>query len=313
MTRVAIVGAGYMAQEHARAFSGLPGVELVGVFSRTRASAQQLADEWGFECVASSIHELYERTRADLVVVTVRELAMREIATACFRYPWTVLLEKPAGYDLADAEAILAASADAAAGVYVALNRRAYASTRAAADFLVCDDGRRLIVVQDQQDIAGALESGQPTEVARNYMFANSIHVIDYFRQFGRGEVVDVIPSVPWTPDSPGFVVSTILFSSGDVGLYQGVWNGPGPWAVSVTTPDVRLEMRPLESLGVQKRNERRLTAQDADPIDSEFKPGLRFQAMQAIAAARRQPSALATLLDATESMRLCARIFSLT
>ena len=32
--KVALIGAGYMATEHARAFFGLPSVELVGVFRR---------------------------------------------------------------------------------------------------------------------------------------------------------------------------------------------------------------------------------------------------------------------------------------
>lgn len=310
--KVAIVGAGYMAREHIRAFGGLPGVHVAGIFSRTEARARELAQEFKIPEVCSSVADLYSRTQADLVIVTVRELAMRAVAQECFSYPWVALLEKPAGYDLQDAESILAAAQATRARAYVALNRRSYGSTREALKLLAASNGgHRLIVVQDQQDMAAAAASGQPDEVVRNYMFANSIHVIDYLCAFSRGEIVSVDPIVPWDPQRPGFVVAHVRFDSGDIGLYEGVWNGPGPWAVAVTDAQLRLEMRPLESLVVQRRGERTRSTIDADPQDTEFKPGLRVQAIRAVEAVRGgQASGLATLAQATASMRLCAAIF---
>ncbi len=312
-TRVAVIGAGYMAREHVRAFSGIEGVRVAGVFSRTAERARVLADEFGIEKVCSSVAELHAATGASIVVVTVRELAMNEVARSCFSYPWTALLEKPAGYDLADAQSILAAARAAGARVYVGLNRRTYGSTRRALDLIGADNGgSRMITIQDQQDMTAAA-SMQPAAVVRNYMFANSIHVIDYLRLFGRGPIVGVDPIVPWNPHSPGFVVAHIRFASGDFGLYEGVWDGPGPWAVAVTDSKLRLEMRPLESLTVQQRGERVRVTIDPDPADAEFKPGLRVQAMRLVEAVRTGRTAqLATLDDATESMRLCADIFGM-
>ncbi len=43
--KVAFVGAGYMGTEHAKAFADVPGVELSGIFSRTRERAEKLAKE----------------------------------------------------------------------------------------------------------------------------------------------------------------------------------------------------------------------------------------------------------------------------
>lgn len=311
--KVALVGAGYMATEHAKAFSGLPGVALAGVFSRTRTRAEQLAAAYPGMAVCDSVGELYERTRADLVVVAVKELSMAAIATECFAFPWTVLLEKPAGYDLADATAILEAARKAGSRAYVALNRRAYSSTRQALARLADNSGPRFVKVMDQQDQQAARDIyKEPPEVVRNYMYANSIHLIDYFRVFGRGEVAGVVPVVPWTPEKPRMVVSKIEFSSGDVGLYEGVWDGPGPWAVSVVTPLERLEMRPLEQASVQLRGERKVAPLENDPDDTAFKPGLRYQAIQAVAAARGETNHLATLGDSWQSMNLVARIFGL-
>lgn len=311
--KVAIVGAGNMAREHARAFHGLPGAELCAIFSRTAERATALAREFRISQVCASLEELFERTRADLVVVTVRELSMNDVARRCFAYPWTVLLEKPAGYDLADAEEILgnARRTGALGRTFVALNRRSYQSTLQA-KALLPDSGPRFIKVQDQQDQQAARESGQPEAVVHNWMFANSIHTIDYLRVFGRGEVTDVTCAAPWDAARPGVVLAKIGYSSGDIGFYEGVWNGPAPWAVTVSTPEVRVEMRPLESLSVQRRGERKLAPVELDAVDAQFKPGLRRQAEQALQAARGETASLPKLEDALASMRLCARIFGL-
>jgi len=143
-------------------------------------------------------------------------------------------------------------------------------------------------------------------------MYANSIHLVDYLNVFGRGEIVAVDPVLRWSADKPGFVVASVRYSSGDTALYQAVWDGPGPWAVTVTNCQVRLEMRPLEQLGVQRRGERRLTAMPPDSIDAEFKPGLRHMAEQVIDHLSGRTSTLATLDEATRSMALCADIYGL-
>jgi predicted dehydrogenase len=309
--KVAFVGAGYMATEHMKAFSGIEGVELVGVFSRTRDRAKKLAANYVGMKVCDSVAELYRQTSADLVVVTVKELFMNVIATECFAYPWKVLLEKPSGYNLPDATAILEAARHNNSSVYVALNRRTYSSTTLALSRLESNSSPRFIKVQDQQDQNAALNIyNEPPLVAENYMYANSIHMIDYLRVFGRGEIAKVTPVVAWDPKAPGIVIAHIEFSSGDIGLYEGIWNGPGPWAVTVNTPQERLEMRPLEHLSVQIKGERKSNQIPTDTVDTEFKPGILKQALAAVAAVNGKPSSLGTLEDAYESMQLVAKIF---
>jgi predicted dehydrogenase len=107
--RIAFVGAGNMTREHARAFGGIEGVVLSGIFSRTRARAETLASELGVQTVFDSIAEMYAQTKADLVVVSVPELSTRDVCMEAFRYDWKLLIEKPAGCDLREAREIAAA------------------------------------------------------------------------------------------------------------------------------------------------------------------------------------------------------------
>jgi predicted dehydrogenase len=310
--KVAIVGAGYMAREHIRAFQDIPGVQIMGIYSRTRARAEEMAAQFDIPTVCDSVSELYDITQADLVVVTVPELAMNAVSRACFDYPWTVLLEKPAGYNLADAVEIETAAQANNRRVFVALNRRHYSSTQTVLNDLKELPGQRYIRVQDQQDQVSALKAGQPKTVVDNWMYANSIHVIDYFLMLGRGKICAVEPIIPWNPDEASYVVAKISFDSGDVGLYEGIWNGPGPWAVSINIPDKRWEMRPLEQAAFQIAGQRRLAVVESHLWDTQFKPGLRLQAEKVVAAAKGEGNELPTLQDAMESMRLVRAIFGL-
>lgn len=308
---VAIVGAGGMARQHIRAFQDVPGVTVAGIHSRTAARAEALAAELGVKAVYGSIPEMYETTRADLVVVAVPELSVSRICELCFEHPWTVLVEKPAGYDVADAEAIEAAAAAKRRRAFVALNRRHLGSTRAVLADLANVSGPRLIKIQDQEAPAAALQAGQPPLVVENWMYANSIHMIDLFAVLGRGKIVEVSPVIRWNPAEPRYVAARISYDSGDVGLYEAVWNAPGPWAVTVTTPEKRWEMRPVEKASYQLAGTRVLEPAADDPWDTAFKPGLRRQAELAVRAVSGQVTDLPTLSDALASMRLTQSIYS--
>ncbi len=307
---VAIIGAGNMAREHIRAFHEVPGVSIVGIHSRTRKRAERLAEEFEIPHVCDSVPELYRRTRARLAVVAVSEVSANVVSRTCFDYPWTVLLEKPPGYNLQDAEEIRQAAARNKRRVLVALNRRFNSSTRTVLSELAESDGPRFIQAQDQQDIEEARGYNLHPLVIKNLMYANSIHVIDYLCLFGRGEITSVLPVIRWNSESPHVVAAKIEFSSGDAGLYIGIWRGPGPWSVAVTTCRKRWEMRPLEQLAFQNRGERRVNCVQMHHWDKDFKPGFRLQAEMAARAALGQPSDSPTLDDAMRTMRLITAIY---
>ena len=308
--RVAVVGAGNMAREHVRAFGALENVALAGICSRTRAKAEQLAAEFGIEAVCDSVAELFEATRADLVVVTVFETAMRGVAVECTRHPWALLLEKPPGMHLADARSIQTAVARAGRKAWVGLNRRFLHSSQTAALDLAGHPGPRFIHVQDQQDQGVARALNHPAEVVDHWMFANSIHLVDYLRFFGRGSVTKITPVAGWDAASPSIVLARVDFDSGDVGLYEAIWNGPGPWAVTVSTSVRRWEMRPLEHAQYQNAGERKLHAVAPSELDVRFKPGFRLQAEHVAAAVRGLPNSAPTLDEALETMALIDAVY---
>ena len=311
--KVAIIGAGAMAREHVRAFLDVPGCEVCGIFSRTKAKSESLASEFGIQTVSDNVEALFHTTEANLLVVAVSELSAREILLSAFSFPWVILAEKPVGLNYAENKEITKAASGKQAKVFVGLNRRLYGSTLAAVNDIGKEGGPRFIEVFDQQDPDVILRAGRDPTVVKNWMYANSLHLIDYFTVFGRGKVNRVVPISSWNPEKPGIVVAAVFFESGDIGMYHGVWNGPGPWACFVTTPKRRWEMRPLERAAYQVRGQREFTVLPEAEFDLRFKPGFRVQAEQAVKAAFGLPSSLATLEEANKSMLLVRNIFELS
>lgn len=310
--KVAFIGAGYMATEHLKAFNGIASVELAGIYSRTRSRAEQLAEHYGIQQVFDSIVDLYNQTKADLVVISVPELAAREVATIAFQFPWICLFEKPAGFNVEDAEEIIKVQRQFSAKAFVALNRRHYGSTRAVLASLKKTHGPRLIQVLDQEDTAAALALGHPELVVQNWMYANSIHLIDYFQIFCRGSLINIENIIPWDPKDPFLIMSKLTYDSGDIGIYQAVWNAPGPWSVVVSTTEKRFEMRPVESAFEQIYGKRVLEPLPVDERDNLFKPGIREQAELAVKAVleKNVPVKLPTLDEALTVMKITRKIY---
>ena len=143
-------------------------------------------------------------------------------------------------------------------------------------------------------------------------MYANSIHLIDYFTQFCRGNHVKTHILSPWTPEAPGTVIAQLYFESGDLGLYQASWNAPGPWSVAVCTNELRAELRPIEQLNLQKYGTRKSVLKNIDEVDEHFKPGLLRQAQAAVRAVRGEQTHLPTIKEANKSMSLVASIYGM-
>jgi predicted dehydrogenase len=310
--RVAFIGAGYMTTEHMKAFVDIDEISIAGIFSKTRSKAEKLTELYPGAIVCDSIHELYEKTKAAIVVVSVPEMVVAGIAAECFQYPWMCLFEKPLGLNLPEAEKIDALARQSASKVFVLLNRRHYASTKAVLADAENMQGSRLIYVQDQEDIKVQYEKGTPKLLIDNWMYANAIHVIDYFCFLGRGEITKVDNIVPWDPANPQYVISKIEYASGDIGMYQAIWNAPAPWIVSVTSSFRRWEMRPLEQATYQDYGSRRSNQIEPDTWDTQFKPGLREQAEQAVNAFKGLPNTMPSLTESLVTMKLIHKIYGI-
>lgn len=306
---IAIIGAGYMAEEHIKGLKSLDGCSIVGISSRTLDKALRLATEYNIPLVTDSVKELHAKSKANGVVVAVNELSTIEVLTEAMQFDWQILCEKPIGLYPSETRWVEKFARTRKIDLYVALNRRFYRSTVTAIANLEKDSGSRLVEVHDQEDPDTALASGRPLEVTKQWMFANSVHLIDYFSIFCRGKLKNIC--VQTTPLSRRSRTTCALlnFASGDQGVYTGVWNAAGFWSVKITTENRLLELRPLERLMEQMYPHRAMRPIAVDVLD-EIKPGLRSQANEFLNALSSSNHNLPSISDYLVTQDLVADIY---
>lgn len=273
--KVGVVGAGYMAGEYCKVIAEHPSYELLGVVSRSPERSRALAERHGLSWFPENLDQLSKDGPPDLIIVAVSEHVIYDVVKELIRLPSVLLVEKPLGLSLNEADELNKLSQRFAGRLFVALNRRFYSSTMRLRAELSSVEGKRGFLLQDQHDQISAEKAGFDPRTVRNWAFANAIHTLDLLSFLGRGEpVVDFVQKTPL--DGESFVLEAqISFSSGDSAHYFSVWNAPGPWILNVHSGRARWVMGPLEVLERQPEGSRERIGLVGPGEAGEYKPGL--------------------------------------
>lgn len=95
MLKVAIVGCGKIADEHASVIRRLQGCEIVGVFDREPLMAEQLFERFPVKRHFSDLTALFNESRPDVVHVTTPPESHFDLAKLCLERGCHVYVEKP--------------------------------------------------------------------------------------------------------------------------------------------------------------------------------------------------------------------------
>jgi predicted dehydrogenase/nucleoside-diphosphate-sugar epimerase len=93
--RVALLGAGYIAEYHAKALKALPDTKMVAVCDRAKMRAQACADSFSIPSVYTSLEEMLDREALDAVHVLLPPEAHFQCAARILEAGVATLLEKP--------------------------------------------------------------------------------------------------------------------------------------------------------------------------------------------------------------------------
>ncbi len=119
--RIAVIGVGHLGKHHARILSALPGVELVAVVDTNRGRAEEIAAANRTEA-AFDAHDV--AGRVDAVTIAVPTELHGDIALPFLQSGIAVLVEKPMARTLAEADAMIEASAKSGATLAVGHTER---------------------------------------------------------------------------------------------------------------------------------------------------------------------------------------------
>lgn len=277
--KVLLVGAGLMATQHFKVLHAM-GIPTT-VLGRGRKSAQEFERQTGVSVLVGGIDRWTpppgEHFAKAVVCVNDDQLAKAAQCVLRLGIP-SVLLEKPGGLSGTEVSSVARLARRRGAQVFVAYNRRFFASTLKAQEIIAADGGITSFLFEftEWSHIVGPLKTG--SAVKRVWMLANSTHVVDLaFSLAGppRKMICYKDGRLSWHPAGAiycgaGITEAGVLFS------YHANWSAPGRWGLEVLTRAHRLIFRPLERLAVQEIGSTAINDTPLDDsLDQEFKPGL--------------------------------------
>ena len=272
-----IVGAGGIAIEYAKILKSL-GRDFI-VIGRGETSADKFKEATGIEPILGGL-ENYLKTTPELPekainCVRASDLGKTNICLSNYGVKY-ILSEKP-GLLPDEIEAVRNAVTKNGTTIYIAYNRRFYASVFAA-EKIIKEDGGLLSFNFEFTEWAHVIEASTIIpEIEKNNLFiTNSTHVVDLAFYLG-GEPKEITcyqnGSVGWhTPSNfagSGISDKGVLFS------YNANWNAPGRWAVELLTAKHRIYLKPMEQLQLQDKGSVKVYPVEIDDhLDKDFKPG---------------------------------------
>lgn len=218
-----------------------------------------------------------------------------------------ILLEKPGGKNLTEIVALSEFIQHRDAVIFIAYNRRFYASVQECVNRIVADGGV-LSFHFEFTEWPHTLEGIPNYEIVKeNLFFANSTHVLDlafFLGGFPSEMNCYSMDKLEWHKKAifagAGISEKNALFS------YQSNWKGPGRWNVEIITAQNRYIFKPIEQLQVQQQRTVKIDQLPIDDsLDKSFKPGLYKQ----VEAFLQNPSQSA-LLRIEEQAKNCTAFY---
>jgi len=277
--RLGIIGAGNIAAKHLEVIQNIKDLSAVGITSRTKGKAENLANKFGIPTIYDHTEQLIEQCRPDalLILVSVDQNFSVTKSVIPFKIPFFV--EKPPGL-VPDETQILAELAKTNnTPNMVGYNRRYYSIFQKGLDVIIKHGKLLGVAVEGHERFWNV--SGRVCETVRsNWIFGNSTHTIDLLRLFG-GNIKNISTLQKSYIEKNGDQFAAVMeFESGALGHYMAHWYSPGGWAVRLFGEGVTVVFKPLEK-GIWLDTDFKEHEIIPDEVDSKYKPGF-YRQMEA-------------------------------
>ncbi|MBX7227642.1 MAG: hypothetical protein K1X55_16530 [Chitinophagales bacterium] len=277
-----LIGTGTMAVDYAKVLQQM--AIPFTVIGRGEASAKKFEEQTGIAPIIGGVEQfLSEYTiekKAKCIIATGTEALMPTLLLLVKNGIDDILVEKPAAISIQELIENATAFESCGTSIYVAYNRRFYASV-IETQRLIAEDGGLLSMHFEFTEWAHRIEPLEKAPgVKENWFFANSTHVIDTAFYLG-GTPTQICSftagNVGWHQPSifsgAGMTENGVLFS------YFSNWESAGRWSIELLTKNRKIILCPLETVKTQQKGSILIEEHRFDDsLDKQFKPGLYLQ-----------------------------------
>lgn len=278
--KVFLIGTGQMAIDY---FAVLKDQNYdITVIGRGEESAIKFESKTGVKPFVGGLQKYINNNRlpanAYVIIATGTEALMPSLLLVLQTGAYKVLIEKPAAIsieELIENEEKLKPYSDR---VFVAYNRRFYASVIEAQKMIEKDGGLQTMHFEFTEWAHKIEPLTKAAGVKENWFFANSTHVVDLaFYLAGKPtqwQGYSKAGKLKWHSKTnftgAGITDKGVLFS------YLSNWESAGRWAIELLTKKRRIYLKPMEGISVQEKGTVAVIEHKFDDsLDLQFKPGL--------------------------------------
>ncbi|EAL3890414.1 gfo/Idh/MocA family oxidoreductase [Campylobacter lari] len=279
-----LVGCGQMAQDYIKVLQAL-NVDFLCI-GRGESSANVCKMKTNKEVFVGGLQKfilMQNGKKPSHVIVATNVESLFENCLLLLKYGIkNILLEKPGSLRYSEFLLLNDEAKKINSNIYVAYNRRFYASVLKAKELILKDGGVKSFNF-DFTEWSHVIEKLDKSSLVKNKWFlCNSTHVVDLaFFLGGKPKKLTSYTTcaLDWHSSASSFCGCGVSENNA-LFAYQSNWKSPGRWAVEILTDNYRLVFKPLEKLLIQNKGEISIDFyNDIDyALDTEYKPGLYLQ-----------------------------------
>ncbi len=281
---VLVIGAGYMAEEYVKVLKGLH--ISFSVIGRNKKKAEDFQKKLSVEVFTGGLNNAFYKVKhpTHAIVATSLESLEENVLFLLGQNVKHILVEKPGAVTLEGFQKIMETAEKCQADVFIAYNRRFYASVLEARKRIEQDGGLTSFLFEFTE-WSHMIERLKKTRFQfENWFYGNSTHVLDtafFFGGFPQELQGFVQSNVEWHPKG-GIFVGAGITENNIPFSYHANWKAPGSWKLELLTNKNRYIFRPFEELHAQKIGKMDIEKVNIDnQLDIEYKPGLYRQVEQ--------------------------------
>jgi predicted dehydrogenase len=279
-TPVLLIGTGPMALAYAKVLQG-QGVPFQ-VIGRGATSAAAFFTETGIQPLTGGLENFLATVSPNQYQAAILATGTEALAD-CLKMLiahsiTTILIEKPAAVSIDELMGLKEVFMPFAATIFVAYNRRFYASVLETEALIKADGGLDALNFEFTEWTHKIDPAKKVPAVLNNWFFANSTHVVDLAFFFAgkptNWSAYTKSGNLDWHNKTifsgAGITDKGVVFS------YLSHWESAGRWGIELLTPKNKIYLKPLEGILIQAKGT--ITPQNHvfdDSLDQEYKPGL--------------------------------------
>mgnify|MGYP006097266777 CR=1 FL=1 len=267
---IAIIGAGYIADEHAKVVNSIEGLSLLGVHSRTHEKLLEFSKSHStkaFKDIDSLLDE-----KPDGIIIAVSADQVFEVSKILLPFKIPLLIEKPPGLSLLEIKELARLAKESDTQNMVGLNRRHMSHFLKGIE-IIKKQGPLLGLLVEGHERLWQLKGTVEVSLLNKWIYANSIHTIDLIRFFG-GDISEQISfNESFGGNQADQLCSIFKMENKCLATYISNWHSPGSWGVKLMGDGVSAVFSPLES-GITIDKSFSKTEIAISKFDKIFKPG---------------------------------------